>query len=295
MLRTLYLAFTLLFLSGSFNLLAIPQGDGEPELITSGSYFQGSLVRVECSIKPIERSFRHKTIEGYESTGIKEGTSTNWSGYVSASKLAIPASNSVKTVFGEWIVPALSATIDNTYSSIWVGIDGYSNNTVEQIGTEQDWINGSQQNYAWFEMYPQDSFQITSFPVEIGDHISAAVDYVGGGVFNLIIANNTRGVYTLVPSTNTRSTTALRSSAEWIVEAPSNNFGELNLADFGNAFVFGCLANINNTIGAVNNSHWQHDGLTMVTNSNASKAIPSPLTTTPSDNGSQFLVTWTHE
>ena len=43
-----------------------------------------------------------------------------------------------------------------TYSSVWVGIDGYSSNTVEQIGTEQDVsANGKTSYYAWYEMYPQ--------------------------------------------------------------------------------------------------------------------------------------------
>jgi hypothetical protein len=46
------------------------------------------------------------------------------------------------------------------YSSAWVGIDGYSDNTVEQIGTEQDWIWGRAIYYSWFEMYPNRPYRI---------------------------------------------------------------------------------------------------------------------------------------
>src|SRR5581483_5818238 len=96
-------------------------------------------------------------------------TSTNWSGYAAETNFSHPAKNSVSAVSGSWIVPHLAATPDNSYCSLWVGIDGYSSSTVEQIGTEHDWHNGSQQNYAWFEMYPGGSYLISGFPLTPGD------------------------------------------------------------------------------------------------------------------------------
>jgi hypothetical protein len=52
--------------------------------------------------------------------------STNWSGF------AVTApTGSVSNVEGSWIVPAVSRSRGSTYSSYWVGIDGYSSSTVE--------------------------------------------------------------------------------------------------------------------------------------------------------------------
>src|SRR5205085_4053182 len=105
------------------------------------------------------------------------GTSTNWSGY------AIPTGTTTD-VKGTWVVPhtAFSGTA-TTYSSTWVGIDGYDTNTVEQTGTEDDWSGGSlggELHYAWFEMYPRGAYLINNFPVNAGDVMSAEVQYVGG-------------------------------------------------------------------------------------------------------------------
>ncbi len=217
------------------------------------------------------------------------GTSTNWSGYVAATKLNNPGSRSVTGVTGSWTVPTLSSTAGNSYCAIWVGIDGYSNSTVEQIGTGHDWVSGSQSNYAWFEMYPQWAYEIVGFPVNDGDVITASVQYQSGSTFVLSITNVTHRVTTVVPSIYTKSSSAKRSSAEWIVEAPYEN-GVLPLSDFGVISMTNCSATINNTTGKINNSHWQNESLTMVTSNHIVKALPSNLS-----NGNAFTVTWEHE
>ena len=111
---------------------------------------------------------------------LREGTSLNWSGYAIETSLAKPESNAVSDVAGGWTVPtAVASTSRNTYSSAWVGIDGYSDNTVEQIGTEQDWTPRGASYYAWFEMYPNYAYEIVGFPVYPRDMIAAQVQYLG--------------------------------------------------------------------------------------------------------------------
>src|SRR5437870_4998940 len=61
--------------------------------------------------------------------------STNWSGYAAETNLTAPAANAVTAVSGSWVVPQVTGS-STGYSSVWVGIDGYSSATVEQIGTE---------------------------------------------------------------------------------------------------------------------------------------------------------------
>ena len=88
-------------------------------------------------------------------------TDSNWSGYAAVTDLNDPQSGSVTAVSGSWIVPTVTATSSRgtTESAVWVGIDGYSSSTVEQIGTEQDVVNGTPQYSAWWEMYSSVSFR----------------------------------------------------------------------------------------------------------------------------------------
>lgn len=253
----------------------------------------GDYTHINCVISRIDKKINHAShprIPGSKLWG-KRGQyfSTNWSGYAAATNLNNPATNSVSAVYGSWIVPKVGSN-RNSYCAFWVGIDGFSNSTVEQIGTAHDFINGVAQHYAWFEMYPAASFIIGGFPLTSGDVISASVEYVGNGIFTLRLINNTKKVLTTIPSSYTTSLTAQRSSAEWIVEAPFLN-GVLPLNNFGFAYLWGCIANINGVLAQFNNSSWQNGAVTMVTNNGTAKAIPSlPL----QDNGS-FFITWKHQ
>src|SRR5205085_9108488 len=105
---------------------------------------------------------------------VREGTSSNWSGYAAESNINSPSSYFVNKVVGTWTVPSVTCGIANTYSSLWVGIDGYSDNSVEQLGTEQDCSSGSPSYYAWFEMYPHPGYYIP-ITVKAGDTITASV------------------------------------------------------------------------------------------------------------------------
>src|ERR1700733_3657591 len=67
-------------------------------------------------------------------------TSTNWSGYATETNLNSPQSGAFTAVSGSWTVPSVIGS-GNAYSSIWVGLDGYSSSTVEQIGTDSDLVN----------------------------------------------------------------------------------------------------------------------------------------------------------
>ena len=194
-------------------------------------------------------------------------------------------------VQGQWIVPTLTESSSaNTYSAIWVGIDGYSDNTVEQIGTEQDWSPSGQQNYVWFEMYPKAAYEIVGFPIEPGDVFSASVVYVGNGRFQLSIVNESSNVSFTVPARYTKAANARRSSAEWIVEPPYAG-GILPLADFGKVSFRNCSATLNGVTGAIGDSNWQNDPITMETQDGIVKAKVSAL----SAGDAAFTVTWKHE
>lgn len=141
----------------------------------------------------------------------KYGTSTNWAGYAVDGKVG-----SVTDVKGSWIVPSVQHSTNNQYSSFWVGIDGDSSSTVEQVGTESDTINGVATYYAWYEFYPKPCFRINSMSISPGDNISAEVKY-DQNKFTVYITDVTKKQSF---STSAKVNSAQRNSAEWIAEAP---------------------------------------------------------------------------
>jgi len=250
---------------------------------------------IRCSSRSCERSSKIKSRQ--YSLAIDRTVSTeSWCGYVVGSSLRNPVNYSVSKVSGSWIVPHVSRSeVASTSCSIWVGIDGYGGPTVEQLGTEHDWINGQESHYAWYEMFPLGSNQIVGFPVEPGDQISASVIYiplntflpVTSDLFVLQIFNMTKKVYTIIPAIT--SSHMQRMCAEWVVEAPWLNV-TLPLSNFGVAHLFNCTAVINGIEGAINNPAWQYDNITMVNPIGVPKAVTSPL----SIDGKSFSVSWAH-
>jgi hypothetical protein len=179
---------------------------------------------------------RRPCVEQLEGRLVPSVTSTfNWSGY------AVTANRgTVTAVAGSWVVPSVTGT-RTSYSAIWVGIDGWSSSTVEQVGTESDIVNGKAIYYAWYEMYPRASHDL-ALTVQPGDAITAQVIYTGGR-FQLSLADLTSGQSY---STAQSMPNAERSSADWVVEAPSLG-GIQPLADFTPVTFIGAHATITGT------------------------------------------------
>ena len=209
------------------------------------------------------------------------GTSSNWSGY------AVKSPNgSVTDVKGTWTVTSVTSHPGpNQYSSFWVGIDGYTSNTVEQIGTDSDFINGAPVYYAWYEFYPKPSRTITSVSVNPNDVIFAEVSE-SRGTFVVSIRNQTTGQSF---STSERVNKAKQTSAEWIAEAPSGG-GVLPLADFGTVFFSACSAAANGLSAPIGGFGTNFDSINMVS-SGTLKADTSGL----SPDGTSFSVHWDHQ
>ncbi len=220
----------------------------------------------------------------------KPDSSLNWSGYASADNVLNPTVGSVTNVIASWKVPRISASTPsaNTWCSVWVGIDGLTSNTVQQIGTEHDWSNGKQVNYVWFEMYPNSAFEITGFPLSIDDLITASVSYIGSNTYQLFIMNNTKKISFTVPTKYTKSANTTRTSAEFIVEAPYYR-GILPLSKFSTPIQFtSCSATINGIMGFINTPSRDFVSITMKNAKNVNKAVPSAL----NPSGNSFTVSW---
>ena len=229
----------------------------------------GSAQKANISLR-----HHHPPIIVHERHG-RNVSSDNWSGYA-----VTGANGSVTDVRGSWIVPSVScpATGDQ-YASFWVGIDGYRSNTVEQIGTDSDCVNGVATYYAWYEFYPHFSYTINTITVKPGDVISAEVTAKGKGGFTVTITDGN-----LTFSVSTKMPQAQMSSAEWIAEAPYSG-GVLPLANFttvsygldSTAVMNTCNAMVGGSSGPIGSFGNNVDEITMVNGSGATKAAPSAL------------------
>ncbi len=171
------------------------------------------------------------------------GLSLNWSGWGDTSKLG-----PFNAVHAQFIQPAVHCDgRKNEWTSQWVGLDGFADDTVEQDGTFAACVGHNHRHpiyFAWYEMFPAPSINV--FPVKPGDVIVPAVDFANGN-FTLTISDQT--------SHKTASVTAacsqcLRASAEWIIERPAlcNNAGTscfiTALADFRKATMMDASASV---------------------------------------------------
>jgi hypothetical protein len=219
---------------------------------------------------------------------IRDSNSLNWAGYAVETSFSTPQNGAVTDVKGSWTVPSVNTFITNSYSAFWVGIDGYSSGTVEQIGTSSDVSSSGGANYyAWYEIYPKYPVNL-KMKISPGDIISAEVRYLGQGKFQLTITDKTKKT---TFSTTEKSPSAKRSSAEWIAEAPSSKSGVLTLADFGSVTFSGTQATINGHTGSISDSAWRYDAIAMSTSSGTVKAQPYSL----SVGGDSFSVAWSHQ
>jgi hypothetical protein len=214
---------------------------------------------------------------------VKDGTSLNWAGYAVLTSLTSPQNDAVSDVKGSWTVPSVDCSVTKSaYASFWIGIDGYSSNSVEQIGTDSDCSSGKPTYYAWYEMYPKYPVNL-KLKISPGDTISAEVQYLGKSGFKLTITDTKTGTF----STTEKSPSAKRSSAEWIAEAPWSS-GVLPLANFGTVTFQSAQATLNGHTGPISDAAWTYDRMDMVSSSGSQKAVTSALTSS----GTSFSVKW---
>lgn len=198
--------------------------------------------------------------------------STNWSGYA-----ATGGNGAFTSVSASWTQPtATCPSRRSQYAAFWVGLDGYSSNSVEQTGTDSDCSGRTPTYYGWYEMYP--AFPVNfSNPVRPGDHISASVTFSGSSTYTLVLTDSSEGW----TQTVTQNESGLaRSSAEVITEAPSSNSGVLPLADFGTVNYSSATAN-GTSLGSLSPTE-----IIMIDNSGAEKDSTSGIS------GGSFSNTW---
>lgn len=181
--------------------------------------------------------------------------SINWSGYADAES----GSGTISQVSGNWTVPATQCLPppyqnQDAFLANWVGIDGFSNETVEQLGTATQCFEGVKYYYVWYEMYPSNTVEEGTAACisdnvdcpEPGDQISASVSVTPAGSgennYKLTLTDHTTPDESFSVTQQCATATCADASAEWIVERPAASppppapVQILPLADFGKTF-----------------------------------------------------------
>jgi peptidase A4-like protein len=182
--------------------------------------------------------------------------STNWAGY------AVHRDGvSFHRISANWTQPAASCTPGQpSYSSAWVGLGGYSptSTALEQIGTELDCTaSGKVVSSAWYELVPAPSRTI-SLTVQPGDVMHATVTVTGHRV--VVELDNLTRHHTFRKTLHSPAIDV--SSAEWILEAPSECISQyscqaLPLANFGSiTFGSASVVTANGAAGTIARGAW---------------------------------------
>lgn len=213
--------------------------------------------------------------------------SSNWSGY------AITTGRSVVTcVESEWVQPKVKCH-GSTHSSvsIWVGLGGFNQSRLEQIGTAIDCVSGFPLAYTWHESLPRERHEIdTPVPVDPGDRIWAQVRWLSGTTYQLSLANLSHPDGFTVKDTNKG---LQRTEGEWIAEAPTScspschvlpmpSWGKITFDHIGVT-----IAGVRSTLKANASTRVR---VRLVSRSGTARAV---VTSTATDGGS-FVVTWRH-
>lgn len=225
------------------------------------------------------------TVAGAVQGTVDAEVSSNWSGY------ATTTSHSTTTcVEAEWVQPKVKCHGSaRTSFSIWVGLGGFNQDALEQIGTAIDCVSGFPLDFTWHELLPRQRHEVDA-PVALqpGDRVWAQVRWIGGSRYQLSLSNLTHPDGYTVKDTNTG---LHRTEAEWIAEAPtlcSSSCRIVSMPNFGKV----TFDHVAVTVGGVRSTLLAR-GFTRVRIRLASKsgATRASVTSTAPD-GASFVVTW---
>jgi hypothetical protein len=142
--------------------------------------------------------------------------SRNWAGYTATG-------GSFTEVNATWSVPRFAPDSSSGADAIWVGIGGVRGTDLIQAGTQETVSGRGSTNYsAWVETLPQPS-QVVPLVISAGDSVTVSLQEQASDNWLVMFVNNTNGKsYQLnIPYASSRS------SAEWVVEAPSARRGRI--------------------------------------------------------------------
>jgi hypothetical protein len=213
--------------------------------------------------------------------GASQAASYNWSGYADFSATR----GTFTQVSGQWTTPRVTCGSEDTITSQWVGIDGWSDQTAEQDGTLAWCFKGSATYFTWYEMYPAGPVAV-GMSLQPGDKITASVSRSGPS-YRLSVTDSTHPADSFARTASCAVTTCLDTSAEWIAERPSFAIGIGPLADYASWRLTGAAETAGGRSGTIA-SFPSREQTNMVDGTDSYQlSSASPLT-----DGNSFTTTW---
>lgn len=173
--------------------------------------------------------------------------SSDWAGAVIT---APPAGQTFKAVSAQVTVPTVTkppgATSNGPWSaSAWVGIDGdAAGNSILQTGIDITVTEGGAHSFAaWYEWYPNNSFDYGDFHMVAGDVISLSVVATSSSAGTATLKNISTGKsVSKAPTAPSKSANLAGKNAKWIVEDFQPGSSLVPFADFGSITFTNCVA-----------------------------------------------------
>jgi len=171
--------------------------------------------------------------------------SSNWGGAVIKTPPAGQAFNAVSATFTvptPSIPPNGMGTGESFAAAAWVGIDGdtYSN-AILQTGIDFNvGADGSVSFDAWYEWFPDYSYNFNNIEVNAGDVISLSVTATTPNSGVALVQNQSNGQQASIDLTSDYALGG--QNAEWIVEDFEENDQLVAFADFGMVTFIDCVA-----------------------------------------------------
>jgi hypothetical protein len=219
----------------------------------------------------------------YATGSLSTTARTNWSGYVATGK-------TFNKVTGEFYVRKTTCPAPNAAALTWVGLDGFTQNVVEQAGL---WVHCSgganpKPTYdAFWEMAPSLA-QATPINVRVGDKISVSVSYTSSSkIYSMAVRDLQSGQHYTKQAKCAAGVSCKRNSAEWIVERPDVNYSPARLADWGDMKFYGAMAAAGSTDEPI--TDYSHTRINLE-NLTGSKVIAKIDSLNPA--GTSFRDTW---
>jgi hypothetical protein len=238
------------------------------------------------TLRPAIHLSRHSSVSPQ---GIPISYSGDWSGYLALPKTG--EAKSFKYIEAAYSVPSVNCSVTNyAFSDHFVGLDGWTDGTVEQDGVGSFCLSGSPQYFAWYEMYPAGT--TVEFSVDPGDAITSSVTYDGSGKYTLQLTDQTTGQAFDVQQSC--ASTCGNSSAEVITEGyPSGDYN--GTADFGEEHYDTVeVQGAGGSLGGLTSRHWNTvESVALGGSTGDIDTQPTPLFKASGE--SAFGVTWEQE
>jgi hypothetical protein len=247
-------------------------------------------VRLTGSMRPDPAIHYHTRLASPRALKAGTAKSTNWSGYA----ITATSGHTIRRIQGLFTVPDVNCAnstlgTNGTFFSAWAGLDGFTDNTVEQagIGAQCTSTTGPATYFSFYEMFPKPGVVMSG--ISPGDAIFVIIQHVSAGwQLDLKDITNGGGFFVTLPCPS--GSTCRDANGEVITEDPNGAVAQgVNLADFGDDNQTALLATTPSGAsgGLGSTALWTSTEVFMVDPAGHFMAEPGPLY-----GGQAFYVGW---